>query len=77
VKETRLSDGLEQLNPDGNERLTAAVGIVLVVLTVVELATVLFGLPSSPDSSPAQRYCRCDSTGCTCRPSTTTAIAVS
>jgi hypothetical protein len=44
VKETRLANGSAQLNPDGNERLTAAVGIVLVVLTVIELATVLFGL---------------------------------
>jgi hypothetical protein len=33
-----------RLNPDGNERLTAVVGIVLVVLTVVELATLLLGL---------------------------------
>jgi hypothetical protein len=33
-----------RLNPDGNERLTAAVGLVLVVLTVVELATLLLGL---------------------------------
>jgi hypothetical protein len=32
------------LNPDGNERLTAAVGLVLLVLTIVELGTVLFGL---------------------------------
>jgi hypothetical protein len=32
------------LNPDGNERLTATVGLVLVVLTVVELATIVFGL---------------------------------
>jgi hypothetical protein len=34
----------ERLNPDGNERLTAAVGLVLLVLTLVELATILFGL---------------------------------
>ena len=34
----------ERLNPDGNERLTAAIGLVLIVLTLVELATVLFGL---------------------------------
>lgn len=32
------------LNPDGNERLTAAVGLVLLVLTVVELGTIVFGL---------------------------------
>jgi hypothetical protein len=32
------------VNPDGNERLTAAVGIVLLVLTMVELGTILFGL---------------------------------
>jgi hypothetical protein len=36
--------GGERLNPDGNERLTAAVGLVLLVLTIVELGTVLFGL---------------------------------
>jgi hypothetical protein len=85
VKETRLGDGLEQLNPDGNERLTAAVGIVLVVLTVAELATVLFGGTRQRErrhasflaGSPAQQRCRCDSTGRTCRPSTTMAIAAS
>jgi hypothetical protein len=32
------------LNPDGNERLTASVGAVLIVLTVVELVTLLLGL---------------------------------
>jgi len=32
------------MNPDGNERLTAAVGLVLIVLTVIELATLLLGL---------------------------------
>ena len=36
--------GLERLNPDGNERLTAAVGLVVFVLTIVELGTVVFGL---------------------------------
>jgi hypothetical protein len=34
----------ERLNPDGNERLTAAVGLVLLVLTIVELVTIVFGL---------------------------------
>lgn len=34
----------EQLNPDGNERLTAAVGVFLIVLTAIELATLLLGL---------------------------------
>lgn len=34
----------ERLNPDGNERLTAAVGMVLILLTGIELATLLFGL---------------------------------
>jgi hypothetical protein len=34
----------ERLNPDGNERLTAAVGVVLLVLTIVELVTIVFGL---------------------------------
>ena len=33
-----------RLNPEGNERLTAAVGLVLLVLTIVELGTILFGL---------------------------------
>jgi len=33
-----------RLNPDGNERLTATVGLVLIVLTVIELATIVFGL---------------------------------
>jgi hypothetical protein len=32
------------LNPDGNERLTASVGLVLIVLTVAELATNVLGL---------------------------------
>lgn len=31
-------------NPDGNERLTATVGVVLLVPIVVELATVVFGV---------------------------------
>jgi hypothetical protein len=31
-------------NPDGNERLTATVGLVLIVLSLVEIGTVLFGL---------------------------------
>jgi hypothetical protein len=34
----------DQLNPEGNERLTATVGLVLVVLTLVELATLVLGL---------------------------------
>jgi hypothetical protein len=34
----------DQLNPDGNERLTATVGLVLVVLTLIELATLVLGL---------------------------------
>ena len=33
-------------NPDGNERLTAAVGAILVVLTLIEIATLLLGLHS-------------------------------
>jgi hypothetical protein len=36
--------GRARLNPDGNERLTAAVGVVLVVLTIAELATNVLGL---------------------------------
>lgn len=35
---------LRRFNPDGNERLTATVGVTLIVLTIVELATLLFGL---------------------------------
>ena len=42
--EKRRGRGNGQLNPDGNERLTAAVGLVLLVLTIVELGTILFGL---------------------------------
>jgi hypothetical protein len=34
----------ERLNPEGNDRLTAAVGLLLIVLTLVELATVVLGL---------------------------------
>jgi hypothetical protein len=33
-----------RFNPDGNERLTAAVGIILVALTVLELGTLVLGL---------------------------------
>lgn len=33
-----------RLNPDGNERLTAAVGLILIVLAVAELGTLLLGL---------------------------------
>ena len=33
-----------RLNPDGNERLTAVVGLVLIVLTIAELATNVLGL---------------------------------
>jgi hypothetical protein len=39
-----LNRGTRLLNPDGNERLTASVGLVLIVLTVIELATLLLGL---------------------------------
>jgi hypothetical protein len=39
-----VTRGTRLLNPDGNERLTASVGLVLIVLTVIELATVLLGL---------------------------------
>ena len=44
---TRLRSRLpaaDQDGPQGNERLTAAVGLVLLVLTIVELGTVVFGL---------------------------------
>ena len=34
----------ERFNPVGNERLTAGGGIVLLVLTVIELGTILFGV---------------------------------
>ena len=43
-EEAPSAGDVERLNPDGNERLTAAAGIVLVVLILVELATLLFGL---------------------------------
>ena len=33
-----------RMNPDGNERLTAAVGVLLLVPILVELATILFGV---------------------------------
>lgn len=33
-----------QLNPDGNERLTAAVGVLILVPILVELATILLGV---------------------------------
>lgn len=33
-----------RLNPDGNDRLTAAVGVLLLVPIVVELATILLGV---------------------------------
>lgn len=33
-----------KFDPDGNERLTAAVGLMLIVLSVVEIATLVFGL---------------------------------
>lgn len=44
MEESRPANSPERENPDGNERLTAAVGLVLIVLTLIELATVLFGL---------------------------------
>lgn len=40
----RLQAARRRFNPDGNERLTAAVGLVLLVLTGVELLTLLLGL---------------------------------
>jgi hypothetical protein len=43
MENTRGGEG-ERLNPVGNERLTAAVGLVLLVLTIVELGTIVFGL---------------------------------
>ena len=42
--ETRAASVRDWPNPDGNERLTATVGLVLLVLTVIELGTVVFGL---------------------------------
>jgi hypothetical protein len=44
VRDNGSGGGRERLNPDGNAHLTAAVGLVLLVLTVVELATIVFGL---------------------------------
>jgi hypothetical protein len=43
LKNTPATEG-ERLNPDGNEHLTSAVGLVLLVLTVVELGTIVLGL---------------------------------
>jgi hypothetical protein len=39
-----MSNGTQHMNPEGNERLTATIGVVLIVLTLVELATLLLGL---------------------------------
>jgi hypothetical protein len=44
LMEDKPGRGGERLNPDGNERLTAAVGLVLLILTIIELGTVVFGL---------------------------------
>ncbi len=44
VEGRTLKRGTRLLNPDGNERLTASAGLVLIVLTVIELATLLLGL---------------------------------
>ena len=46
MDESTLDDLELELNPDGNERLTAALGLVLLVLAIVEVATVVFGLHS-------------------------------
>jgi len=42
--EPRRPPFAHRFNPDGNERLTAAVGVILVVLTLIEIATLLLGL---------------------------------
>jgi hypothetical protein len=42
----RVSSTVDRFNPMGNERLTAGVGIVLLVLTLVELATIPLGVHS-------------------------------
>jgi hypothetical protein len=34
------------VNPDGNERLTAAVGVLLLAPVLIEIATVLLGVHS-------------------------------
>ena len=39
--ETPRQDRSRQVNPDGNGRLTASLGLALVVLTLVEIATVV------------------------------------
>ena len=48
VDTSSMENGRERgrglLNPDGNERLTAAVGLVLIVLTIAELSTNVLGL---------------------------------
>jgi len=45
--EPRRPPFARRFNPDGNERLTAAVGLILVVLAVVELATLVLGLETT------------------------------
>jgi hypothetical protein len=42
--EPRRPSRFRRFNPDGNERLTAMIGLLLVVLSVVELATLVLGL---------------------------------
>ncbi|HZP73424.1 MAG TPA: hypothetical protein VFA97_08620 [Gaiellaceae bacterium] len=42
--EPRRPPFARRLNPDGNMRLTAAVGLVLIVLALAELATLVLGL---------------------------------
>jgi hypothetical protein len=48
-----------RFNPDGIEPLVSAAGLVLLVLSVIELATLLLGR-------------RCNGIGSICRPGTTT-----
>jgi hypothetical protein len=45
--EPRRPPYARRFNPDGNERLTAVVGLILVVLSVVELATLVLGLQTT------------------------------
>jgi hypothetical protein len=48
---TASEETLDGFDPVGNERLTAVVGIVLLILTVVELVTIPLGV---------HRSCRCN-----------------
>ena len=47
----------ERFNPVGNERLTAGVGIAVLLLTLVELATILLGVHSFMSLHVSSEWC--------------------